>query len=162
MPTDPVVIDTNVGIAANLKAEVSQECALACVRALRAVMEGGHLALDADGHIFDEYLKYLSLSGEPGVGDAFITWVNDHRFNPGTCTLVPLTTTDNDSYLEFPKSKDLAGFDRSDRKFVSVANTHPATPTIQVAVDRGWVRYADALKAAGITIDLLCPADIGS
>src|SRR5215208_7291674 len=117
-PSDLVVVDTNVGIAANRKADVPPECALACIRALRDLTDGGHLVLDANGLIFKEYLRYLCPSGEPGTGDAFVRWVHDNRYNVDRCTLVGLTPTEDGSFEEFPQGEGLDRFDNSDRKFV--------------------------------------------
>ena len=83
---DSVVVDTNVGIVANLTTGVSPECALSCVRALRNITEGGHLTLDANGLICAEYRRYLSMAGQPGTGDAFVRWVQTTSTTP-TCAL---------------------------------------------------------------------------
>lgn len=157
-----VVVDTNVGVAANLKASVSRECALACIRALRKITESGHLLLDAEGRIFAEYLKYLSLAGQPGTGDAFVRWVADNRYNADRCALVSLHETEDGSFVEFPTEEALREFDRSDRKFVAVAAKHGEKAYILVAVDRGWVRFDEALRAAGVEVRHLCPQDIAS
>lgn len=162
MASKAVVIDTNVGIVANSKADVSEACELTCIQRLKEVTKNGHLVLDAGGQIFAEYLRYLSLSGEPGVGDAFMRWVNDHQHDEKSCTLVPLTVRPDGQIVEFPTRQSLAGFDPSDEKFVAVAATHPDKPPIQVAVDRGWVRHRDALAEVEVEIEFLCPDDIGA
>lgn len=162
MAGDPVVVDTNVGVVANLKAQASSECALECIRVLRAITREGHLVLDAEGRIFAEYIRYMSLAGQPGTGDVFVRWVADNRYNADLCTLVPLTDAEDESYVEFPSSDDLAAFDPSDRKFVAAAAAHAGNPEIVVALDRGWIRFSQALAATGITLQVLCPNDIGS
>src|SRR4051812_33772887 len=162
MPGDAVVVDTNVGIVANGKTDVSPECQLACVRALRAVTQGRRLVLDTSDLIFREYIRYMRLAGRPGTGDAFVRWVADNRFNSNLCTLVSITPSDDDSFAEFPTSEGLRTLDRSDRKFVSVAAGVTPSPVIQVALDRGWMQHADALAEVGINVDFLCPADIGA
>ena len=154
------VVDTNVGIAANLKAEVSPECALACVQTIRSITDDGHLVLDDGDHIFSEYRRHLSLAGQPGVGDAFIRWIHDNRFNTEQCTLVTITPTDDGSFVEFPSHEGLATFDRSDRKFVTVAAVDSGSTTIRVALDRGWSRHAAALQEAGVLIDFVCPGEL--
>jgi hypothetical protein len=157
----PVVVDTNVGIVANGAADAGKECELACIRAVREITANGHLVLDREGRIFTEYLRYLSLSGEPGVGDAFIRWVSDHQYNEDFCTLIPLTIQANGEIAEFPEHTGLAKFDPSDKKFVAIAVKHPESPPIQVAVDRGWVRHRTALGEVGVAVVFLCPNDIG-
>jgi len=161
VPSRAVVIDTNVGIAANSKADVGHACELRCIQRLWEITKRGHLVLDANGQIFAEYLRHLDLSGEPGVGDAFMRWINDHQHNEKFCTLVPLTIRPDGEIVEFPSQQSLAEFDPSDKKFVAVAVVHADSPPIQVALDRGWVRHRDALADAGIEIEFLCPDDIG-
>lgn len=158
---EPVVVDTNVGIVANRTTEVSPECELSCVRALRALTAGGHLVLDGGDLIFDEYRNYLSLSGEPGTGDAFMRWVSDNRFNEELCTRVPITPTGEGSFDEFPDEAGLESFHANDRQFVSVSAAHPGEPPILVALDRGWCEHEVALAAAGVPVTFLCPDDIG-
>ncbi len=46
---------------------------------------------------------------------------------------------------------------RSDRKFVAVANAHPDKPPIMHATDSKWWAWKDALKDVGITVHFLCP-----
>lgn len=156
MPAEVLVVDTNVGIAANLKAEVPAECALACVRTLRTITRHGRLALDSGDLIFDEYRTHLRFSGQPGTGDAFMKWVHDNRFNEGVCDRIRITPTDDGSFEEFPDVDELAAFDPSDRKFVAVAATHPESPPIAVAADRDWTNNRDALAAASITVRFVC------
>ena len=72
---DKSVVDTSVGVIANGKANVSPECELACVRALREIMTRGRISVDHGGLIFEEYLRNLRLAGRPGVGDVFLRWV---------------------------------------------------------------------------------------
>lgn len=156
MPAEPLVVDTNVCIAANLKADVSAGCALACIRALRLITREGRLALDSRDLIFDEYRTYLSFSGQPGTGDAFMKWVHDNRFNEDLCDRIPVTPTDDGSFEEFPDAAALTTFDPSDRKFVAVAVAHPQSPEIAVAADRDWTNNRHALAAANVTVRFLC------
>lgn len=151
---DRVVIDTNVGIAANGRADVSPDCELACVDLLAGVTDDGHLVLDDGDRIFDEYRRHLSLAGQPGVGDLFMKWVHDNRCNHEVCTRVALTPLpgDPDDFHEFPRSVELQSFDRADRKFVAVAAAHSERPPIYAATDRGWQRHEPALAASGVTL----------
>lgn len=155
----PVVVDTNVGVVANLQSEASSECALACVQALRELTENGHLLMDDGDLIFSEYRRHLSMSGQPGMGDAFIRWVHDHLHNAERCTRVRITP-DDASFREFPAGQALEQFDDDDRKFVAVAACHDDAE-ILVALDRGWLRFQTALAGVGIAVRHLCPGDIG-
>ncbi|MEX0973664.1 MAG: hypothetical protein WDZ46_10475 [Solirubrobacterales bacterium] len=88
-------------------------------------------------------------------------WINDHQHDARFCTLVSLTIRPNGEIVEFPTQQSLAKFDPSDKKFVAVAVAHSDDPPIQVALDRGWVRYREALADVGVEIEFLCPGDIG-
>lgn len=154
-----VVVDTNVGIAANGHANVSPTCELACVELLETVVADGHLVVDAGDRIFDEYRKYLKLRGQPGVGDLFMRWVHDNRCNDAVCTRVVLTTdvTDPHAFAEFPSDAALSTFDPADRKFVAVSAAHPERPPVCAATDRGWLEHEAALACHGITLRWLGP-----
>ena len=155
----PLLVDTNVGIAANIKSSASEECALVCIQVLRDIIAHGHLVLDALGLIFQEYHGNLSMSGQPGVGDAFMRWVFQNQFNPERCTRVEITP-DNGSFHEFPDDEALEKFDRSDRKFVAVAAAHGGSPPILVACDTDFWIDREALDGAGIRVEFLCEDDI--
>lgn len=155
----PCLVDTNVGVTANYKSSASDECALACIQTLRAITERGHLVLDDIGLIFEEYRRNMSMSGQPGVGDVFLRWVHDNQYNTDRCTRVRITP-ENGSFNEFPAEEALKDFDRSDRKFVAVAAAHGENPPILVACDKDYWIAREALSAAGIRIEFLCPIDI--
>jgi hypothetical protein len=152
------VVDTNVGVIANGCGSATPECELACVQALRQVMAKGRISLDDNDLIFREYLRYLSLEGRPGVGDAYMRWVHDVRFDDAICTRVELTqvTSSETDFAEYPRDDGLSSLDRDDRKFVAVAASDPDRPTLMVGKDRGWDRHAAALLDAGITMAFLC------
>lgn len=156
------VVDTNVPITANLAIapqDVPDElagCVLACVEAVEQVIRRCGLVLDAGDEIFDEYRQQLSLSGQPGVGDRFLKWVHDHRWSFPDSDRVRITRN-GDSYEEFPLHEGLEDFDLSDRKFVAVANAHPAKPPIVEATDSKWWGWKDALAEVGIVVQFACP-----
>jgi len=155
------LVDTNVPINANLAtkpdpdSDISDECVLACVEAIEHVLKQGGLVLDSDDEIFTEYRNHLSLSGQPGVGDVFMKWVNDNRWKFPDADRVAITKN-GDSYDEFPDHDGLTQFDRSDRKFIAVANAHPAKPPVLQATDIKWWGWKDALQEVGITVRFLC------
>lgn len=155
------LVDTNVPKTANLATQpnpttdVSDECVMACVCAIDHVIKKGGLVVDAGDEIFDEYMKQLSLKGQPGVGDHFMKWVHDHRWTLPDSDRIIITKNGN-SYDEFPDHEDLANFDNSDRKFVAVANAHSAKPPILQATDSKWWGWKDALEKAGIKVRFLC------
>lgn len=156
------LVDTNVPITANLAtnpepdSDVPDECVQACVEAVDRVVKQGGLVLDSGEEIFTEYRCNLSLRGQPGVGDGFMKWVHDNRWKFPDVDRVTITINGN-SYDEFPDHNDLIRFDNSDRKFIAVANAHPAKPPVLQATDSKWWGWKDALEEAGITVRFLCP-----
>ena len=67
------VVDTNVAIVANgTDTNASPSCQLATLEALRDILKGGRIVVDAAGDMLAEYRRLLSSSGQPGVGDQFL------------------------------------------------------------------------------------------
>jgi hypothetical protein len=152
---DLCLLDTNVPRLANGTDDVSlMTVADKCIDVVMDIVRRGGLVLDDGDRIFDEYRGNLSLAGQPGIGDMFMRWVHDNRWNEAMCCRVPVTCTDEtaQSFAEFPTSPGLADFDVNDRKFVAVANAHPAKPPIVEAVDYKWWGWKDALTQAGVRV----------
>lgn len=156
------LVDTNVPKTANLasqpdsNSDVPDCCVLACIEAIEHVIKKRGLVIDAGNEIFDEYRKQLSMKGQPGVGDHFMKWVHDNRWNLAQSDRVTITKN-SESYNEFPVHEGLADFDKSDRKFVAVANAHSDKPPILQATDSKWWGWKDPLEEVGITVHFLCP-----
>jgi len=156
------VVDTNVPKTANLAQNPDmvpddlRACVLTCVEAIGHIVKNGGLVLDAGDEIFTEYRQQLSMSGQPGVGDRFMKWVHDHRWQLPHEDRVSVTKN-GESYDEFPEHEELTNFDDSDRKFVAVANAHSLKPTILEATDSKWWGWKDALSSVGITVTFRCP-----
>jgi hypothetical protein len=157
------VVDANVPIVANGEADhVSDpKCVLASLAALRKLTKGGTLLLDSAGLILKEYRdsRHLRLSGQPGAGDAFVKWAHDNQANPRRCRRIAVTPNpDNDTdFVPFPDDPALAGFDRSDRKFVAVALASGSDPEILNATDSDWWHYRVVLEGHGVKVTFLCP-----
>jgi hypothetical protein len=155
------LVDTNVPKTANLAknpAEIPGEligCVLNCVEAIEHVVKNGGLVIDSKDEIFLEYRRNLSLSGKPGIGDRFMKWVHDNRWKFPEEDRVPITSN-NGSYDEFPHHVRLDDFDRSDKKFIAVANAHPEKPEILEATDSKWWGWKDPLLEVGIRVNFLC------
>ena len=155
------LMDTNVPKTANLAtqpdpdADVYDACVLACIEAVDHVIKKRGLVIDAGDEIFDEYRQQLSMKGQPGVGDRFMKWVHDNRWSLLDTQRVPISKN-GDSYDEFPMHDGLDTFDRSDRKFVAVANAHADKPPILQATDSKWWGWKDALAEVGISVQFLC------
>lgn len=156
------VVDTNVPKTANLAtqsdpdSDVPDACVLACIEAVEHVIKKRALVIDAGDDIFDEYRQQLSMKGQPGVGDRFMKWVHDNRWSLPDSDRVNITNN-GDSYDEFPVHDELVDFDKSDRKFVAVANAHSSKPPILQATDSKWWGWKDALADVGITVHFLYP-----
>jgi hypothetical protein len=157
-----VIIDTNVAVVANGRGDEDTICILNCSDELRRIMSQGVVLLDEIGYILQEYLRHLSLAGQPGVGDAFVKWINDHQGYSDRVVKVSITPTDTSGYhfAEFPAVEALAKFDRSDRKFVAVALASGLNPEILNAVDSDWSNFQAALDGAGVRLRQLCPQHI--
>ena len=153
------VVDTNVPIVANGQSHADPACVIACIDALLRIRSESLIVLDDGMEILQEYLSHLSLSGEPGAGDAFIKWVWSVQADDALCERVNLTPIEGDdpNYLEFPSDPDLAAFDTADRKFVAVALGSRNAPTILNAVDSDWAESYEALARNGLSIHFLCP-----
>jgi len=153
------VVDTNVAVVANRRSpQASMDCILSCVESLEQMVRQGQVVLDDRWAILSEYMRYLSRTGQPGVGDAFLKWILTNLGNRDRCELVSITPVDGDSgsFHEFPMDPALANFDPSDRKFVAVARAHSSNPPILQAVDWEWWTYRDLLKSHGVEIRFLC------
>ena len=155
-----VVVETNVLIVANEKSEqATPDCILACVDALEKVRQKRITLLDSGMRIFDEYLRYASLSGQPGLGDSFMKWLWTNQAHPRHCQLINISpkSDDPEDFEEFPNDPALEEFDRSDRKFVAVAKASQRQSKIMNATDSDWWIFRKQLANHGITIKFLCP-----
>ena len=154
------VVDTNVPVVANGRSnQADPDCVIACIQALTEIREQGVIMLDDALLILKEYMRNLSMSGQPGAGDFFMKWVWAIQAHPNHCQQVTITPRMDDptNFVEFPPDAELAGFDRSDRKFVAVALASSSTPTVLNAVDSDWAEHYVALTRNGIRLTFLCP-----
>jgi hypothetical protein len=156
-----VVVDTNVAVVANRKAEHVQDerCIESCIDALLCIVNAGRVAIDDSGQIIKEYFRHLSLSGQPGTGDAFFQWVWNNQANTKYVERVHITPIGNNqnNYQEFPQTAELRRFHSKDRKFVAVALTSASRPKILNACDTGWWKYRQELRNHGCIVKFLCP-----
>ena len=158
-----VIVDTNVPLVANRLSHASEDCVEICVDRLEQITKGEiKLALDGERHIIDEYRNQLNPSGQPGVGDAFLKWVEMNWTNDDCCDRIEITPIIGGkiNFAEFPSDPALADFDDDDRKFVAVACKHPGQPPILQAVDDRWRDFLGALTQNGVTVDYLCPGNM--
>jgi len=162
------VVDTNVLLVANesppggpkgLTPQASATCVLAAVSKLLAISTNGRLGLDLSGLVLKEYRDAgASHSGQPGFGDAFFKWAHQNQANPEHCDVAELHRLNgSDDFAEFPADPDLAGFDRSDRKFVAICVAlGPSATEVVNCVDSDWANFRKPLERNGIQIAFLC------
>jgi hypothetical protein len=147
------VVDTNVAIVANGRdTNATAKCQLACLVGLREILDTGRIVIDDAGDILEEYRRYLSPRGQPGVGDRFFREILVNF--TGKIERVRITKRDDGSYVDFPGDARLAAFDQNDRKFAAVARV-TGVPVLN-AVDSDWLDHRDALADNGIVVEFLC------
>lgn len=157
------VVDTNVPVVANGRSkQADPDCVIACIDAMGEVRNRGTIVLDDGGLILDEYMRNLSMSGQPGAGDVFMKWVWNVQADNTQCERVVLSLRSGgkDDFNEFPDDPDLANFDRSDRKFVAVALASRKKPVVLNAVDTDWAEHHRALAKHGVRVQFLCPQHV--
>ena len=156
-----VVVDTNVILVANeAHGDVSPQCVLECVQRLQQLMQSGSIAIDDAYRILGEYQNKTSPRKGKGVGDVFVKWVLTKLADGQRVHVVPLTELGEDRFAEFPAANLEDAFDRPDRKFVAVANAHPAKPPIWQAADCKWLDWWPELKVHGVDVTFLCGDDV--
>jgi hypothetical protein len=158
VPRAPKVVDTNVCIVSNHRLGENLQCVGKCAKELNEIVAKGVLVIDANGGVLKEYKKYLSYSGEPGIGDLLFKWLVDNRYNEDRVhqiTLKPHPAREGD-FAEFPDDPALDGFDRDDRIFVALALSHPQRPAILTAVDSDYWHYEEPLTGCGVSVTHVC------
>jgi hypothetical protein len=151
----PCLVDTNVPVVANGHSpQAGDDLVEKCIDVLLEITNAGGLVIDSEGRIFEEYRQNLNLSGQPGTGDLFMKWVQDHQWIPELCERRDVTCLDEaeQEFAEFPATDTLEDFDRGDRKFVAVANAGEPKRPILEAVDFKWWGWRQALQTVGIQV----------
>jgi hypothetical protein len=122
-----VIVDTNVPLVASGRSrQASEDCVETCIDILMQITGGEvKLALDDQRRIVAEYRNKLNPDGFPGVGDAFLKWVEINWANPQQCELVSITPIDDleTDFQEFPADPALVDFDPDDRN-LSLLHSH--------------------------------------
>lgn len=153
------VVDTNVPVVANGRLDESRspslQCRIAAIEFLTTLLRAGRIVLDLAGRIQEEYHRYLSPRGQPGVGDRFYPAVLQSA--PRRIERVPLPTTASGDYADCPDDAALQHFDRSDRKFAALARRERIP--IANATDSDWRLFSGPLNANGIQIRFVCGCD---
>lgn len=156
-----VVVDTNVILVANgSHQEASPECVIECIDRLQQLVKTGKVVIDDAYRILNEYQKKTSPFKGPRVGDTFVKWVLNNQANTKHVEQVTLSEAQPELFDEFPDPGLQPAVDASDRKFLATAGAHAMRPSVWQATDTKWLDWWQALKAAGITIEFLCPDDV--
>lgn len=153
------VIDTNVLLVANGQhADVSPACVVECVKRLQTMQQKGVTVIDDGFRILGEYQNRTSLNPPRGVGDVFLKWLL-RQSGSARVEQVVLNEIAQNCFAEFPDAVLEPMFDAPDRKFAAVAHAHQDKPAIWQAADCKWLDWWPALRAKGVEVDFLCPAD---
>jgi hypothetical protein len=157
-----VVVDTNVPIVANGRPDPSNggkspspRCRLAAIDFLEETIERRKVLLDLAGEIQSEYRDHLNSSGEPGVGDRFYQQILYSA--PTYVERIDLPRGADGEFEDFPTDPDLSDFDRSDRKFVAMANR--TSSVVVNATDSDWLNHRVELERNGIELHFVCGTD---
>jgi hypothetical protein len=157
-----VVVDTNVPIVANGRPDPSRggqapsfACRLAAIDFLEETLATRRVLLDIAGEIQAEYRRYLSPTGQPGVGDRF--YLQILMSVPARVERLDLPRDTAGAYEHFPDDPALQRFDPSDRKFAAMARR--AEAPVANATDTDWLYHYTALAANGITVRFVCGCD---
>jgi hypothetical protein len=149
------VIDTNVLIVSNDQAShASPSCVIAAVDFLSVARSELVVILDDNWEIFEEYKRYCSFKGQPGLGDRFFLELYRAMGNRSRVHLVRIHGRHDGSYEEIPS--ELSNFDPSDLKFVAAVVADNRNSVIVNCVDSDWRESANELAASGIRILEIC------
>ena len=162
-----VIVDTNVIIAANGRAEhASPDCVARCQQRIKQILSQSETSLVDDGwRILKEYQRHVDTRTQKGIGDVFVKTLLQHLWNPKVCTRVPITPCagNGTDFREFPAAEALSDFDPADRKFIAVAIAYRRESaqhaTILQALDRKWEEFQEAFQQEEVHIEFLCPLE---
>lgn len=153
------VVDTNVAVVANGRdTTAGPRCRRAAVEALGYLLQEGRIVVDRGGEILDEYRRYCSPKGEPGVGDRFFREVLMNYAE--RIERIELPKHADGSYVDFPTDPELHRFDASDRKFVAACRRSGAA--VMNATDSDWLHHRSALIRNKVEIDFVCGDNSGA
>lgn len=157
------VVDTNVVLVANgSHPDVSPDCVIACVDRLQQLMKSGRVVVDDSYRILEEYQHKTSPVKNKRPGDVFLLWVLKNIANGRCVERVALIEVAPDCFDGFPDAALQPQVDAPDRKFLAVAAAaaRPDLPPVWQAADCKWLDWWPQLKAAGVTVEFLCEADV--
>ncbi|MYF98541.1 hypothetical protein F4212_05310 [Candidatus Poribacteria bacterium] len=158
-----VIVDTNVIVIANDTDDKRADCRDRCQDRIHQIISCREkVIIDDYWRILNEYKNNTKPNTRKGIGDVFVKTLLQNLNNPNFCTIVSITPLagNGTEFKEFPNDSALNGFDPDDRKFIAVALAYQKdygnTPTIILAIDKGWKNYITALAAHGVSVDTIC------
>lgn len=164
---DAVIVDTNVIVIANDTDDKRKDCRDRCQERIQQIIDQHEkVVIDDKRRILGEYQNNTRPNTRKGIGDVLVKRLLQNLSNPAVCTMVTITplTGNGTDFEEFPADNALINFDSDDRKFIAVALAHKRdtgqTPPILLAIDRGWLQFIDELANHGVSVDLICEADM--
>jgi predicted nucleic acid-binding protein len=147
------IIDTNVFIAANSKADHLSESEIdMCKEFVASLFSDTIISLDEQGEIFHEYFNYMSYSGQPGIGDTYVKFLWDRQSNRKYCEKVDVRKDEKGFYKQLRKKKALQKFDLNDQKFIAVCVGSKNNPVICNATDSDWENNKTLLSEHNIRV----------
>ena len=153
MPKNYYVIDTNVFIVANGKAKhLSDEETDKCKLFVASLFSDTIISLDLQREIFAEYIKYMNLSGQPGLSDAFIKQLWDRQYDKPFCEFVDIKKNKKGIYRQLSNKEDLLRFDSNDLKFIAVYLGSKNPVSICNASDSDWENNKSLLSKYNIKV----------
>ena len=164
---DAVIVDTNVIVIANDTDDKRKDCRDRCQDRIKQIIaQHEKVVIDDSRRILREYEKNTHPNTKKGIGDLFVKRLLQNQKNPKVCTMVHITPLagNGTDFEEFPDDNALISFDPDDRKFIAVALAHKRdngrVPTILLAIDRGWIQFIDAFANHGVSVEIICEADM--
>ena len=145
------MIDTNVILLAGTKvSSVPDEllkCFENCILFLKGMIDSGDTVLiDDSGLILREYDNVFRVNAYPNNATIF------YEYLMGNLVFQHIEERKDYTYFPYPESDELKGFDRADRKFISVAFGYKHKIPIVEATDSKWWGIKNELRKFGIDI----------
>ncbi|WP_131590627.1 hypothetical protein [Mycolicibacterium setense] len=134
--------------------DADSDCEVAAARALISLLQDGLTLLDTAGMAIEEYKRYCSFSGQPGVGDRFFSELIRNIANPTLVAQVNIGATLQDVQQIIPEP--LAEFDPSDLKWLALFLRGDADVLLN-ATDSDYSEWSSELRDARINVVQLCP-----
>jgi hypothetical protein len=148
-----VVIDTNVWCMPEAQHDRLShlECAETCHQWLKDLSDGNcRVAVDDQWVIMSEYRNNIPKRG-------FADLVLSRLQQTGRIVGTSIEFDADGRTAVLPPTLGLDDFDPNDKKFVAVALARDPHPPIYNAVDSDWQEHAEAIAAADIRVEELCP-----